>query len=121
MRLCSQCDSLHLGRRGHFEIERFWDFGLQPRHVGIANVAPILAQMRGDAVDTGIDRRKRNAHRIGPRAASRVAQGGDVIDIESKTDRGRMGHGKNRRLSRPDSTGAPIFFGWMGRRVKPGH
>ena len=53
-----------LGRR-HFEIERLVDLGLQPRHVVVADVAAVLAQMRGDAVGS------RPRWRAWPRAPDR--------------------------------------------------
>ena len=54
-------------------------------------MAAVLAQMRGDAVGAGLDRGQRGAHRIRPFAAPRVAQGGDVIDIDAEAQR-RNGH-----------------------------
>src|SRR6201991_5394214 len=55
-------------------------------------MAAVLAQMRGDAVGTGLDRGQRRAHRIGTLARPRIAQGGDVIDIYSETQRRGFGH-----------------------------
>jgi hypothetical protein len=52
----------------------------------------VLAQMRGDAIGTCLDRRQRGTNRIRPVAAARVTQGCDVIDINSKTDRRGIGH-----------------------------
>ena len=62
-----QRDVEHLLGRRHLEIERLGDRGLQPPHVVVADVAAILAQMRGDAVGAGFDREQRRAHRIGQR------------------------------------------------------
>ena len=73
----------HLRRRRHFEIERLVDLGLEPRDVVVADVAAILAQMRGDAVGAGLDRELGRAHRIGMPPAARVADGGDVIDVDA--------------------------------------
>src|SRR5205809_7379 len=56
-------------------------------------MAAVLAQMRGDAIGAGCDRGKRGAHRIGITARPRVAQRGDVIDIDAKAQRWRFGHG----------------------------
>jgi hypothetical protein len=47
--------------------------------------------MRGDAVGARLDRGQRGAYRIRPLAASRVAQGRDVIDIYTEAQR-RNGH-----------------------------
>ena len=74
----------HLGGRRHFEIERLVDLGLQPRDVVVADVAAILAQMRGDAVGAGRDRELRRPHRIGMAPAARVADGGDVVDVDAE-------------------------------------
>ena len=57
--------------------------GLQARDVVVADVAAILAQMRGDAVGAGLDRELGRAHRIGMPPAAGVADGGDVIDVDA--------------------------------------
>ncbi len=90
--VASAMRSMSDGRR-HLEIQRLRDFGLQARHVVVADVAAILAQMRGNAVGARLDRDQRGAHRIGMAPAPRVAQGGDVIDVDSEAQR-RMGHGE---------------------------
>ena len=59
---------------------------LQARDVVVANVAAILAQMRGDAVAAGGDRELGGAHRIGMAPAARVADGGDVIDVDAEAE-----------------------------------
>ena len=62
--------------RRHFEIERLDDLGLQTGNVVVADVAAILAQMRGDAVGPGFDGNLGGANRIGmrpPRALRTVA------------------------------------------------
>ena len=74
----------HLVGRRHFEIERLVDLGFQPRDVVVADVAAVLAQMRGDAVGAGGDRELGRAHRIGMAPAARVADGGDVVDIDAE-------------------------------------
>ena len=87
-------------------------------------MAAVLAQMRGDAVGAGLDRDKRRAHRIRPRARPRVAQGGDVIDIDSEAQR-RSWHGLAA-----DDAGHDVMRGLdprihllekMDCRVKPGN
>ena len=79
--------TISVGRR-HFEIERLVDFRLQARDVVVADVAAILAQMRGDAVGAGRDRELGRAHRIGMAPAARVADGGDVVDIDAEAESG---------------------------------
>ncbi len=49
----------------------------------IGNVASVLAEMRRDAVGAGLGGQARRAHRIGMTAAPRIADGGDVIDIDA--------------------------------------
>ncbi len=80
-------DRGHLLGRRHFEIERLVDFGFQPRDVVVADMAAVLAQMRGDAVGARRDREFGRAHRIGMAPAARIADGGDVIDIDAEAQR----------------------------------
>jgi hypothetical protein len=72
-----------LGRR-HFEIERLVDLRLQPRHVIIANMTTILAQMGGYSVATGRDRNFGRSHGIRMTATTGVANGGNVVDIDAQ-------------------------------------
>src|SRR5690349_15383198 len=57
-------------------------------------MAAVFAQVSGDAVGAGLDGGDRGAHRIGPCACARIAQGGDVIDIDAKAQRRSFGHGR---------------------------
>ena len=91
MRLQFKRDRRHLIGRRHFEIERLVDFGFQARDIVVADVAAVLAQMRGDAVAAGRDRELGRAHRIGMPPAARIADGGDVVDIDAEAQAGR-GH-----------------------------
>jgi hypothetical protein len=59
-------------------------------------MAAILAQMRGDAVGTGLDRHERGAHRVRPRASPRVTQCCDVIDVDAEAQRWSFGHLRTR-------------------------
>ena len=65
---------------------------LQPRDVVVADVAAILAQMRGDAVGAGLDRELGRAHRIGMPPAARIADGRDVIDVDAEAKMGDRRH-----------------------------
>jgi hypothetical protein len=47
-------------------------------------MAAIFAQVSGNAVGAGLDRDQRGAHRIGIAPGPRVANGRDVIDIDSE-------------------------------------
>ena len=82
----------HFRGRSHFEIERLSDTGLEPRDVVVADVPAILAQMRRDAVGAGLDRQHRGADRIGMPSAPRVADGGDVIDVDAEAKMRTRGH-----------------------------
>ena len=81
----------HLACRRHLEIQRFRNFSLQSRHVVVADVATVLAQVSGDAVRARLDREQRRAHRVWIGAGPRVAQRSNVIDVNSEAQR-RMWH-----------------------------
>ena len=92
VRLGGKRDAQHVVRRRHLEIQRFRYLRLQPRHIRVADVAAVFPQMRGDAVGAGLDGGQRGAYRIGTRPAARVAQRGDVVDIDTEAQRGKFGH-----------------------------
>ena len=77
-------DGDHLVGRRHFEIERQSDRLLEGEDVGIADMAPVLAKMRGDPVSARRLGRKRRTHRVGMAAAARVAHRRDVINIHAE-------------------------------------
>jgi hypothetical protein len=85
----AQRDFEHLLGRRHFEVER--DF--EPRHervdIGVGDVAPILAQMGGDAVGAGRRRGQRGADRIGMQASPRVPDRRDMVDIDAEAQMAR--------------------------------
>ncbi len=92
MRLVPERDFEHrLGRR-HFEIERHRQLARQTRNVVVGDVAAVFAQMGGDAVGAGLGRQPGGAHRIGMPPAARVADGGDVIDVDAKAERTLFNH-----------------------------
>ena len=66
--------------------------GLEPGDIVVADVAAILAQMRGDAVGAGGDRDLGGLDRIGMTPAARVAHGRDVIDVDAEADGRNGGH-----------------------------
>ena len=118
--VASAIRSMSVGRR-HLEIQRLGDLGLQPRHVLVADMAAVLAQMRGDAVGAGLDRDQRGAHRIGMSAAARVAQGRDVVDVDAKAQR-RSGQWHSWfRAVIAQADRASIYLERMDCRVKPGN
>ena len=74
----------HVRGRCHLEIQRLADFGLEARHIVVADVTAVLAQMRCDAVGAGSDGDERGTHRIRPRPAPRITQGCDMVDVNSE-------------------------------------
>src|SRR5689334_17514291 len=85
MRPGRQCDPQHFLGRGHFQIQWFVDLRFQTRNVIVANVASVLAQMRGYAVATGGNRQLCGTYRIGVAPTARVTDGGNVIDVDAET------------------------------------
>ena len=84
MRFDRECDVEHLLGRRHFEIERLRNGGLDPRHIFVADVTAVFAQMRGDAIGAGVDGEFGGAQRIRHVAAARIAQSRDMIDVDAK-------------------------------------
>jgi hypothetical protein len=58
----------------------------QDVHVGILDVAAILAQMQGDGIRPGVFRHQRRLDRAGILGAARLAQGGHVVDVDAESD-----------------------------------
>jgi hypothetical protein len=92
VRLGGKRNAKHLGSRRHLEIQRLGNLGLrqfnfQSRHVVVADMTAILAQMGGNAIGAGLDRQQRRAHRIGRKTAACISHGRDVIDIDAKAQR----------------------------------
>src|SRR5690606_35574856 len=76
----------HLVSGCHLEIEL--DLGElgEPAHVLVADVAAVLAQVDGDAVGAAEVGLHRGPHRIGLPGAARLAQRGDVVDVDAEFD-----------------------------------
>ena len=87
MRAGVERDRQHLVGRRHLQIERDRQFGGEPRDVAVGDMAPVLSQVRGDAVGTRLRSEQRRAHRIGIAGAARVADGRDVIDVDAQAQR----------------------------------
>ena len=86
----AQRDGEHLLGGGHLEVERPGQLALEPGDVVIGDVAAVLAQVGGDAVGARLDGEVRGAQRIGMAAAARVADGGDVVDVDAKAQMRRI-------------------------------
>ena len=80
-----QGDGHNLGRIGHLEVEARADAFAQFPHIPILDMAPVLAQVRGDAVGPGGLAGEGCAHRVrfAPAAAAipRLAERRHVIDV----------------------------------------
>ena len=91
VRLGANRNRHHLVRGRHLEVERLVDLGLEPRHVVVADVAPILAQMGRDAVGARRDCDLCRQDGVGMTPAARVAHGRDVVDVDAEAN-GRDRH-----------------------------
>ena len=67
-------DLQHLIGRRHFQVQRNGQRLGEPRNIVIGNMAPVFAQMRGDAVGARILRQDCSAHRIGIVATTRAGE-----------------------------------------------
>ena len=76
----------HFRCRCHFQIERLCDALLEANDIVIDNMAAILAKMRSDAVGAGRDRDLGCLDRVRIMPATRIAHGGDVIDVDPEPD-----------------------------------
>ena len=81
----AQGNGLHFRRGPAFKIQRDSNPRAQRVHIAIANMAAVFAQMRRDAICARRLGQKGRAQRVGPRAATRVAQGCHVVNIHPKT------------------------------------
>jgi hypothetical protein len=66
-------DRRHLARRGHLEVERRDYLALEPLHVVVADMPPVLAEVSRDAIGAGEDGEVGGAHWIGMVAPPSVA------------------------------------------------
>jgi hypothetical protein len=55
-------------------------------HVGVLDVAAVFAQVQGNDVGAGLLGQQRRAQGVGIDGAARVAQGGNVVDIDAQVD-----------------------------------
>ena len=86
VRAVGERDGEHLLGRRHFEVERDFERGHQPVDILVGDVAPVLAQMRGDAVGAGLRGGEGGADRIGMRAAARVPDRRDMVDVDAEAE-----------------------------------
>ena len=84
LRTNTQRDLHHLVGHRHFQIHARLQRLAQDFHVRVLDVAAILAQVQGDRVRPGGFRHQRRLHRAGIKRAARLAQGGDVVDVDAE-------------------------------------
>ena len=77
-------DAEHLVGDGGFEVERHAKTRLQAVDIVVADVAAVFAQMKRDDVRTRFDRKFSGFDWIGVAAAARIAQGGDMVDVDAQ-------------------------------------
>ena len=92
VRHMAQRDLDHLVGRRHFKVERKVGRCLNPLKVFVADMAPVFAQVRSDAVAANRRNDLRRAHRIGMCPATRIADCRNVIDVYTQAEAGK-GHG----------------------------
>ena len=76
----------HLVGRRHFKVELDVGQLAQAAHVLVLDVAPVLAQVHGNAVGAAEMRLHRRPDRVGLVRAPRLAQRCDVIDVDAELD-----------------------------------
>src|SRR5262249_24196323 len=74
--------------RGHFEVETVGDDRPQQADVAVLDVAPVLAQVDGDAVGAGEEGEDGRRDGVGLVAAPCLPHRGDVVDVEAEADHG---------------------------------
>jgi len=80
----AQGDLDHLVGRSHFQIERQIRRGLDSLQILVTNVAAIFTQVSGDSVSANARHDLRGSHRVGMFATPRIADGGDVINVDAQ-------------------------------------
>src|SRR6478609_2507241 len=84
---CFKRDRYHFVGCRHFEIQRFCDLAFQPRHIRVADVAAVLAQVCCDTVRPRLNRDHCGTHWIRECATARVAHGSYMINVHAKAKR----------------------------------
>ena len=76
-----------IGHR-HLEVQLDAEPPAQLLHVALLDVAPVLAQVHGDAVGTRGLRRQRRLDRVRIVDPARLPKGGDVVDVDAEAEHG---------------------------------
>ena len=86
MRTVGERDRQHFLGRRHLQVQRQVDLGHQPVDVLVGDVPPVLAQVGGDPVGARGRRSMGGADRVGMRAAARVPDGRDMVDVDAEAE-----------------------------------
>ena len=70
----------------HLEVHAGLQALLEQQHVALLDMPAVFAQVHGDAVGAGFLGIQRGLHRVGIAGAARLAQGGDVVDVDAELD-----------------------------------
>lgn len=89
-----QRNDQHFFRCRHFQIERQVRCILNALEIIIANMATVFAKVRGDAIAANPRHNLRRAHRIRMIATTRIADGGNMVDVYAEAE----GAGQAARL-----------------------
>ena len=77
----------HFRSRRHLEIERHEELALQPFHVLIADVPPVLTQVRSDPIGSGQHGHMGGPDRVRIDAPTGVPDGCNMVDIDAEAQR----------------------------------
>ncbi len=91
----AQGDRQHLICGGHFQVERQVRLSSQAIYVGVADMAAVFAQMRGNAIRARLGGDTRGSDRIWMRPAARITDRRDVVDVHAKTEVLPLGHSQS--------------------------
>src|SRR3546814_2987355 len=80
----------------------------------VADVAPVLAQVRGDAVAANRRDDLCRAHRVGMVAAARVADRRDMVDVDAEPQPRAGGEGGGHAAARLPGFTAGLAARWLG-------
>ena len=83
MRFVAQRDFQHFLGSCHLEVQRQRGGGHDSLDIGVADMPPVLTQMRGNSVAADRRHNLRRTHRIGMLTTARIADGCNMIDVDA--------------------------------------
>ena len=76
----------HFRRNRRFQIHTCYKQWPDRTDIGIFNMTPVFAQMKGNRIGSRLLCHDSGFHGIGIRRSPRIAKGGDMIDIDAQFD-----------------------------------